>query len=276
MTRHSQLWVAATLAGALAACSTGAGPNPNGGQVTFSVATQGTAPAAAALMAAVPETLGVGNDTIVFDKVELVLRQIEFKRVEATAACPSDGPGSDHQSALHDDGPDDHADDCEEMKTGPVLLDLPLGTGAARQFSVAIDTGTYGEVKFKLHKPSDDAGDPEFIAANPDFDGISVRATGTFNGTAFVFTSDASANQEVNLLPPLTVSDATPVSLTLFVDLSTWFRSPGGALIDPAEALSGQPFENEVSDNIKASFRAFEDDDHDGHDDHGNDGGNHD
>lgn len=276
MTRYSQLWAAATAAGALAACSTSAGPNPNGGQVTFSVATQGTAPAGLASITAAPETLGVGNDTIVLDKVELVLRQIQFKRVQATAACPGDDAGDNIHLALHDDGPDDHADDCEEMKTGPFLFDLPLGAGAARQFSVAVDTGTYGEVKFKLHKPSDDAGDPEFIAANPDFDGISVRATGSFNGTPFVYTSDVSANQEVNLVPPLTVSDATPISLTLFVDLSTWFQSSGGALINPAEALNGMPFENEVSDNIKASFRAFEDDNHDGHDDHGNDGGNHD
>ena len=82
-------------------------------------------------------------------------------------------------------------DACEKLELGPILLDLPLGGagGAARTFSVAVDTGTYGEVEFEIHHPSDDDGaDVAFLQAHPDFAGVSVKVTGSFNGTPFIFT----------------------------------------------------------------------------------------
>jgi hypothetical protein len=48
------------------------------------------------------------------------------------------------------------------------------------------------------------------------------------------------------------------------VDVSTWFRSATGALIDPATANKGGLNESEVTENIKDSFKAFEDEDRDG------------
>jgi hypothetical protein len=96
---------------------------------------------------------------------------------------------------------------------------------------------------------------------------------GTWNGAPFVFTSDVTANQESEFDPPLTVDGSVSTELTLFVDLSNWFRVDG-ALVDPAQANDQQPLSSQVKNNIKASIRAFEDDDHDGEDDdHGHGGG---
>jgi hypothetical protein len=197
------------------------------------------------------EVIGVGSDTIVLTGVQLVLRRIELERVEGTG-CDS----------LTTD------DDCEELKAGPVLLDLPLGSGASRSFSVAIDTGSYGKIKFQLHRPenSDDAG---FLAQHPDFDGVSIRAVGTWNGNPFVYTSDLDAEQEHEFAPPLSVTDSTGVSLTLRIHLEAWFANGGTGLIDPGTANNGGAAESDVKDNIEHSFDAFEDGDHDGEDDHG-------
>jgi hypothetical protein len=239
----------------LAACSDSNGPAQGGRQLAFQLATQPTGAAlrtSGAALVAGTETIGLGNDTIVLTRVQVVLRRIELERVGGTVC----------DSLISDD-------DCEELRTGPILLDLPLGTGAARSFSVAVDTGTYGEIKFKIHKPesSDDAA---FVAANPDFDGVSIRATGTYNGTAFTYTSDLDVEQEHELVPPVSITDSTGVNLTLLVDLGAWFANQAGnGLIDPETANQGGGLEGEVKSNIETSFHAFEDDDRDGRDDHG-------
>ena len=199
--------------------------------------------------------IALGNDTIVVRSVEVVLREIELKRVEA-ASC---------DSVMGND-------DCEEFEVGPVLVSLPLGgTATATVVAVVAPAGLYDELEFEVHKPesSDDAA---FIAAHPDFNGVAVRVTGTYSqaGTRsdFVFTSELSAEQEVLLSPPLTVSDGVATNVTLRLDIGSWFLNAGGtALIDPASANKGQPNESVVKDRIQTSIDAFRDDDHDGHDD---------
>jgi len=112
------------------------------------------------------------------------------------------------------------------------------------------------------------------MGTHPEFDQRSVRVVGSWNGVPFVFTSDVSAEQETEFSPPLTVDGTTGTDLTLFVDISTWFLV-NGALVDPSQATDPQPLASQVKENIKASIRAFEDDDRDGEDDRGEDGGGH-
>ncbi len=238
-------------AGSLAGCTTdGAGPSA-GAQLAINVATE----AGVGTAAGTPDTMALGADLLVINSVELVLRDIEFER-QNSDAC-------DSLSTSHDG--------CEEVDVGPVLLDLPLGAGVTRAFTVSVDSGTYDEIELRLHKPEDngDAADQAFLAAHPDLQDVSVRVTGTFNGTPFTFTSDVDAGQELDLQPPLTVDASGSADATLFVDIRGWFVQTGGtALIDPALALKGTAFEGTVANNIKASFKAFEDEDHDGSGDH--------
>ena len=238
---------------ALTACDSSA---PGGsGQISFNVATRASGSAAAGPAAADSLVDGGGN-VLVIASVELVLRDIEFKR-QNHDSCDS--------LSTDDDG-------CEEFEAGPVLLDLPLGTGATHEFSIAVDSGTFDELELKIHKPEDDgdARDIAFLAAHPDFKDVSIRVTGTFNGTAFTFVSDLNADQEIALSPPLTVSSQSDIAVTLMVDVSGWFLN-GAVLIDPSLGLKGGSLENLVKNNIEASFDAFHDDDRDGHDDSGED-----
>jgi hypothetical protein len=239
----------------LAACSSdGNGPTTAGRQVAFQLATAERPAAGAQLLG--PETVALGNDTIVFESVQLVLREIELERV-GVVTCDTTLGGDD--------------DDCEELELGPILLDLPLAAGADRQFTVTVDTGTFDEIEFEVHKPkgSDDAG---FLALHPEFDGRSIKAVGTWNGVPFTFYSDLDAEQEYDLVPPLVVSDAAGTSVTLRIDLAAWFRNQAGdGLLDPATANKGGQFEDQVADNIEASIDVFEDHDHDGRDDHDHD-----
>lgn len=243
----------------LSACGSDSAP-PDGGRVQFSVASSAL-PAAAVVGNGVafdvtsptPGTYTDGTNTLVLTSVQMVLREIELDLAGADEDCHQEGSSSDS---------------CEEIELGPVLLDVPVGAGPEQAISVDLAEGTYDEIEFELHKPDDgNAADQAFVAANPAFDGVSVRVTGTFNGTPFTFTSEVDAEQEHELDPPLTVAATGPAVLTLMVDVSTWFQTGGGALIDPATANTGGANKSLVENNIVDSFDAFEDNDEDGVDD---------
>jgi len=242
---------------ALAACGDSGSPSSDA-QVNFNLATHPASTVAAAVAlatAGTPETFTDGTNTLVIDQVQLVLREIELKRVEAASGCGESG--------------DDDA--CEKLELGPMLLDLPLGGtgGAARTFSVNVAAGSYDEVEFEIHRPSDDdASDAAFLEAHPDFAGVSVKVTGTYNGQAFTYLSDLDVEEEIELNPPLVTSESAATDLTLLVDLNGWFRDGAGNLVDPASAGAGNVNANLVRDNIRGALHAFEDEDHDGMDDH--------
>jgi hypothetical protein len=199
---------------------------------------------------AASDTTVVGPDTLVVTSVELVLRKLELKRADV-AECPEDGD---------DDG-------CEEFETGPVLVDLPLTPGAQQAFAADVPAGTYREVEFEIRKPDDgDPADQAFLQQHPQFDGVSIRITGTFNGAPFVHTTELDVEQELTLTPDLVVAEGETTNLTIFVSVAGWYVV-GGALVDPATAGNGQPNESAVNNNIKNSFRAFEDPDRHGDDD---------
>jgi hypothetical protein len=118
-------------------------------------------------------------------------------------------------------------------------------------------------MEFEIHKPSS-SDDAAFIQANPGFQDVSIRVTGTYNGNAFTYLGDYNDELQFNLVPDLTVGATAATELTLFADLNAWFRDQSGMLIDPATASTGSPNESLVEENIKNSLESFEDDDLDG------------
>lgn len=246
--------------GALGACSsnsTGPGAGPGAGNVALmfgSSRSAGTASISAgsgvnAAVSSTPETYTLGSTSITFTRVQMVLRDIELKRVEGAPSCPSD------DSSTSGD------DQCEELELGPVLIDLPLGA-ADRLFEVVADTGTFREVEFKIHKPEDAVnGDASFLQQHPEFKNVSIRAEGTFNGTAFVYTTDLNSEIERNLVPPLVVAGGANITLSFVVDLSAWFRNEAGtAFVNPNDANKGGSAEGIVKTNITKAFDALKED----------------
>src|SRR5437660_10780684 len=184
-----------TIAAVGALCGAVACSNTNAGRATLSL-TSRRAPAAAlapspsgsaaSILAAGDTTvITLGSDTIILRSVDIVLREIELKKVE-TAACDSAAATGD----------------CEEFEVGTTLVSVPLGAAsAAALVAVNAPAGMYNGLEFKIHRPgSDDAG---FIAQHPDFNGVSIRVTGTYSKagtrTAFTLTSVSDASQEMAL-----------------------------------------------------------------------------
>jgi hypothetical protein len=259
--------LAALLPFAAACGDDSTGVSGDGARVSFSVAVPSGTPltsrmAGDALFAMVPVT--DGTRTVDIQSVELVLREIELERQDSD------------DCADHLEGEEDS---CEEFEMQPSLLDLPLdGSGIAQAFEITgVPAGFYDEVEFEVHTPESDPGDDAFLLANPDFAGISIRVTGTYDdglgggAQPFTFTSNLSQEQEYALVPPIEVGSAMTANVTLQVDVTSWFVDQGGTVIDPSTASTGGPNESVVEENIQNSLHLYEDDDRDGDDDHAGD-----
>jgi hypothetical protein len=282
--RFDSLAGAAAAAVLLAACSDSNAPG-NAGTMALRIATTPsrsvTTSAMSPSLVATPLTFndGAGNILVISD-AQVVLKQVSFERADNATACPDGEHDIEHEnrSETHrggssvagglafDESDQDEADDhdsCAAQALGPLLVDLPLNSGAQQQFSIGIEPGTYTAVRFHIHKANSGA-EASFLADHPEFVGSSIRVTGTFNDAPFVYTTSLNVLQRQRFESPVTVDESGSADVTLLVDLSTWFLN-GGTLINPATAMHGGANEHLVWDNIKQSFRAFRDHDHDGH-----------
>jgi hypothetical protein len=261
MRPHLPSVTALIVTAALGACSADAtGPSAASAR-SVSVSFSATGGVASAVLLpglqASAASIASSADALVITKVQLVLSRLELQRVGAT--CPV----SDDDDGRRDDS------SCAELELAPTLVDLPVDSSSATSLKVPVPAGTYSALEAKI-RPVDAKrrGAGAFLAAHPELAGASVRVEGTFNGKAFTFTGAPRAELESVFNPPL-VADSSGANITVKVDLTNWFRTPSGTLIDPATALAGGPNAGLVSSNIARSFRAFRDDDHDGRDDHG-------
>ncbi len=195
----------------------------------------------------------VAANALVLSSVEIVLREIELKRIDVTD-CDLLG---------------ENADGCEKFEAGPVLVSVPVDGSVSEEFSLNIPAGSYTEIEFDIHKVSSgDEQDAQFLSLHPTFDQLSIRVTGTFDGQAFVFETDLDVEQELNLLPALVIGESTgSTNITVEVGLDRWFLDATGRTVDPATGNKGGQNESLIKENIKNSIEAFEDGDRDGTED---------
>lgn len=224
---------------ALFACSGSSDLGPRGAtQISFT-----SSPALAPTAAAIP--VSSGGHTLDLTQVTLNVARIELKRA-VTNACSDD--------ALHDDdGDDEHTgvEQCAELEVGPTTIDLPLSGGLVTLPANALPAGTFRELELRLSQ---------------------VELKGTFDGQPFDVTLPVDVHGEIELSTPLAVVDGSPTSITINVPVAGWLTNADGSLIDPRTIASSATLLEQVRDRIRASLRAFEDEDHDGHDDSGEHG----
>ncbi|HXV85119.1 MAG TPA: hypothetical protein VD793_00390, partial [Gemmatimonadales bacterium] len=130
-------WLATLVLGV--ACSDGAGPLNSNVQVSFATRDPaaplaGPSAARAAPAATASDTLTDGTNTLIITRAEIVLREIQFKRLEVANCDVEPEPAG-----------------CEDVELGPVLVDLPLGPGAVQKFEVDLPAGSYTEIEFDIH-----------------------------------------------------------------------------------------------------------------------------
>lgn len=248
------------LVGGLAACSTDTtGANLHPVKLSFT-SMVGSAPVRSSSTMSSDLAVGPTGD-LVLTKVQVVVDKIELNETESTSCVAEiEATGDEHGSA---------GTECEDVERNPVLVNIPLNTTLQTALSVPLPAGTYSKLEAKLEPARDDA--TAFNTANPNLVGKSVRVEGTYKGAPFVFTSPVHAGLEMSFNPPLVI-DATTTNATVSIDVAKWFLDGSGAAIDPSTATSGSPALQQIEDNIRRSFHAFEDnsesgiDDNSGHD----------
>jgi len=186
---------------------------------------------------------------------------------DATAGTP------DASDANEPDAENNDEHDCEAMDVGPALVDLPLDGATRVILDALVPAGTYTGVRAKLEAvENDDDGASPFLVAHPGFEGVSVKVVGVFTDAGgadhpFTLTSGVEAELKMDFPTPVTVGAATS-NITIDVNVGSWFKDASGAVIDPTKAENQTAIERA----IRASLRAFEDDNHDGNDDHEGEG----
>lgn len=253
--RHVLSIAACAIALGTAACSDSTSPAAGKGlSVSFSTATQTSGTAVLQQSAFGPRfsvSAASGSDTLVISKVQVVLSKMEL--ASASSVCSGTTQ-----------------DDCPEMHLSPVLVSLPLDSAVTTALNVPVPAGTYTKLEAKIDAvaagDTDAPGVAPFLAANPTFQNVSVRVEGTWNGQPFTYTTNAEAELELSFNPALVV-DSTGMNLTVNIDVASWFRSSTGSLIDPSTAAPGGANASVVGENIKRSFKVYEDDNRDGRDD---------
>ena len=251
----------------LAACSDSSGPS-NGGTSNLSIAVATLSSTPAGRLVGTPgiapslDRHVSGTDSahsLVITRVAITLSRLHLATVDS-AGCAAD------------DHPETNDDRCRELKTGPLLVELPVDNSVISVLTLQLPAGTYRALEAKIRTvQSSDSGGAAFIAANPQFANASVRVEGTFDGTPFVYSGSPNASLELAFDPPITVGSSA-TTLTVHVSIDRWFADHNGSLVDPATANAGGANENLVSDNVRRSFHAFEDNQHHGDDGHGDDG----
>jgi hypothetical protein len=225
---------AATALVVAAACSSDSvtGPGSSSSRIAFT-----TSAAASASM--VPITNG--GHTLDLSSVTLTISRAELKRAHSDA-CPGDDEGDDdHPSATPS------TESCGELKVGPFTVDLPLSGGMVNVPANTIPAGTFREFELRVSR---------------------VELKGTFDGKPFDDTLGVKLHVESEFSTPLVVTADSPVSVTVNVPVANWLVNSDGSLIDPTKLTTSSTLLAQVRNRIAASFRAFEDRDHDGHDDH--------
>jgi len=246
------LWLAPA-ALAVTACE-GTAPKP-AQPISLSITTKGSSGAAVAAAPGIQAAIQIGSgaNSLTINQAQVVLARIEL---QSTGSCATTGED----------------DDCAELRLGPTLVDLPVDpTTQVMLEDVAVPAGTYSGVQAKLdavRADDDEPGASSFLAAHPDFAGISVKVVGVFTDGSntthdFTFTAEVDAELAATFNPPVTLASDTK-NFTMAVDIASWFKDESGAVIDPTNPANAEA----IARNIARSARVFEDDNHDGVDDH--------
>jgi hypothetical protein len=153
-------------------------------------------------------------------------------------------------------------EDANEVKIseGPLLLDVngPALGGALIQLVTAnVPSGTYDKLKLDIHamETSPSAAFDDLVRRK-----ASLLVEGNLDGQAFTFA--AALEAELEHEGQFQVGGAA-ANITLDIDASRWFRAADGSRLSPLDPAARES----ILANIRASFRAFEDDDEDGVDD---------
>lgn len=146
------------------------------------------------------------------------------------------------------------------------VVDFPLDGSEFEITDGNVPVGVYDEFEMEIEYDDDaNIDDPDFIkeSGNDEDDGYSVVIKGIYYGEEFTYKSDEDFELELDLNPPLEVTDTSSPSITVNIDPSGWFKDDSGNDLDPRDSANRE----QIDENIENSFDAEHEDEDDEDDD---------
>lgn len=145
------------------------------------------------------------------------------------------------------------------------IVNLPLDGSPLIITEAEIPAGLYDEFELEIEKPDDDVfvNDLDFRDETGSY---SLVVKGLFNGEEFTFRSSEDFEIDIDLNPPLEISESGSSVLVVSIDVNSWFKGDNGEDLDPKDFRNTE----RINENIERSFEGFEemfDDDDDDDDD---------
>lgn len=236
MSRNSTIRAVLPCLGALLAVSGCADSLTSGGRAPLSLsfgtqrsASASVSPSGGASASLIP--ISNGGHTLDLTAASLLVSKVELETA-----------GGDEIEQECDEG---HG--CSNLVTAPITIDLNPNGGVVTVATSVIPAGSYREIEVKF---------------------ASVRLRGTYDAQAFDVTLPIDVEREFEFNPPLVVGGTgVPRNVTIDVPALTWLRNPDGTLIDPRTLATNGSLRSAVVNRIKATFKAYHDDDKDNDDD---------
>ena len=211
--------------GALAACSASDSLTNSRSSMSLSFAARSTSSSSASVSASsIPVT--IGGHSLDLTAVTLGITKVELHSVV--------------KGEMENEGCDD-GHGCGKMVATPVEVTLSATGGVVSAGTSLVPPGTYKEIGVKVG---------------------TVRLVGTYDSKAFDVTLPVNVEREMEFKPPVTVGGASDPArnVTIAVPLSTWLMNSDGTLVDPAKLATDASLRAAVAQRIRASFKAFRDD----------------
>src|SRR6056297_2833830 len=181
-----------------------------------------------------------GSNTLEIQEVKLFIEKMELKSIN---------------------------DDSSDFEIENFIANLPLDGSPLVITEKQIPAGLYDEFELEIEKPDDDdvqINDSDFRDETGSY---SLVVKGLFNGEEFTFRSTEDFELEMDLNPPLEVTETESSTLVVSVDVNSWFKDSNGEYLDPKDFANTE----RINETIEESFEGFEDDDDDDDDNDDND-----
>lgn len=145
--------------------------------------------------------------------------------------------------------PDFELEDLDDF-----IVNLPLDGTPLTIYQAEIPAGFYDEFELEIEKPDSDINVSDFDFRD-ETGSYSVVVKGLFNGEDFTFRSSEDFEIEVDLNPPLEISETSQSILMIEIFVPVWFMGADGKIMHPKELKNI----DKINKNIENSFEAFED-----------------
>lgn len=161
-------------------------------------------------------------------------------------------------------------EDSLDFEAEEFIVNLPLDGSPFIITEKEIPNGFYDEFELETERPDDDSNvnDSDFSDESGHY---SVVVKGLWDGEDFTYRSSEDFELELEMNPPLEVTEENGFTLMVEVDINSWFQSDSGTTLNPNLSENREVIDESIENSFDVLEDLFEEDDDDDDDDDNDD-----